>query len=309
MPALFITVVLAVLILVFTARGRRRHRRLLTTIEVVTLRGVHATHLENQRDVYVYLPPGYRTNPGLRYEVLYVNDGQEREALGLQETLARLMLSGKIRPIIAAAIPTNDDRLHEYGTALCPNSRGLGSKAPAYSDFIIDDLLPLMNREFRTRSPGAFTGVSLGGLSAFDIVWNHPSLFKTAGIMSGSFWWHTSQSDDWNEADPRIAHAMVRESEYREGFRGWFQAGSRDEVSDRDQDGIIDAIQDTLELIEELVALGYRREIDVRYVETRGGRHDYETWARVLPDFLMWAFKPGSPPLEEISLNDLPRLQ
>jgi hypothetical protein len=111
--------------------------------------------------------------------------------------------------------------------------------------------------------------------------------------MSGSFWWHTGEAEDWGNGDPRIAHTMIRNSHYRHGFRGWFQAGSRDEVSDRDQNGVIDAIQDTLELIDALVGLGYRREVELKYVEIRGGRHDFETWARVFPSFLVWAFSPG----------------
>ncbi len=71
-----------------------------------------------------------------------------------------------------------------------------------------------------------------------------------------------------------------------------FQAGTRDEVSDRDGDGVIDAIQDTLELIAELSAAGCEPE-QITYVEVPGGRHDFETWARVLPVFLEWAFSPG----------------
>jgi hypothetical protein len=53
---------------------------------------------------------------------------------------------------------------------------------------------------------------------------------------------------------------------------------------------VIDAIQDTLELIEALEESGYRRGQDVEYVEVSGGRHEYETWAKCLDDFLEWVF-------------------
>lgn len=310
MPEVMIaTAALAGLILFFLWRARRSRQRLLDSIRIVTLPYISSAALGNQRTIYVYLPPGYHQNTLLHYNTLYLNDGQEREAIGLRETLARLSASGKITPIITVAIPTNDDRLQEYGTACSPNGRGLGLKAAAYSKFIVEELKPLIDRQFRTRSPAAFVGVSLGGLSAFDIVWNHPEAFSTVGVMSGSFWWHTANAGDWGEGDPRIAHTLIRQSTHHPGFRGWFQAGSRDEVCDRDQDGVIDAIQDTLELIDALTMLGYQCDVDLKYVEVTGGRHDYETWARVLPEFLMWAFNPRSPQPEEKSSNDsrLPR--
>jgi pimeloyl-ACP methyl ester carboxylesterase len=282
------------MILFFLWWTRRHHLRMLATVQEIVLADVHATDLGNSRDIIVYLPPGYHKQTDRAFDVLYVNDGQERDALGLRETLAQLILKGKIRPIIVVAVPTNANRIQEYGTACCPNSRGLGSEAAAYSSFIVNELKPLIDHEFRTLTPAAFTGVSLGGLSAFDIVWNYPEVFDTVGVMSGSFWWHTATSDEWPAEDPRIAHAMVRNSHYIVGFRGWFQAGTRDEISDRDKDGVIDAIQDTIELLIELAGLGYRPEVDVMFVETPSGRHDYQTWARVLPDFLIWAFSPGS---------------
>lgn len=288
--AFLLVVVLGTLLAGFALWGRRRHLRLLSTIEVVTLHGVAAFRLGNDRDVWVYLPPGYHQQPDERYEVLYLNDGQDREAIGLRETLARLMAAGRIRPIIAVAIPTNDNRLHEYGTTVALNAIELGVLASAYCYFVVEELMPLIDRTFRTRPGAGILGVSLGGLSAFDIAWNHPDRFAVVGVMSGSFWWRAA--DDERRIDPgrRIAHALVRRAAGPPPFRLWFQAGTRDEVCDRDGDGIIDAIQDTTELIAELRALGSHQ---IAYRQTEGGRHDFETWRRVLPDFLQWAYSPG----------------
>jgi len=78
-------------------------------------------------------------------------------------------------------------------------------------------------------------------------------------------------------------------------LRLWFQTGTRDETADRDGNGVIDAIQDTTELIDELVAKGFQRGIDVAYRESEGGEHHESTWARVLPEFLQWSFPPRHP--------------
>ena len=82
---------------------------------------------------------------------------------------------------------------------------------------------------------------------------------------------------------------MVGNGEKKEGLKFWFQAGTLDEKSDRNNNGIIDAIDDTIHLINILKYKGYNPE-DIKYVEVQGGRHNFRTWAKILPDFLTWAF-------------------
>lgn len=290
---LFITAVLLALLLVFIGRSRWRRARLLAIIAVRTIEDFASEHLGNRRPIYVFLPPGYETDTGRHYKVLYVNDGQEMEALGMRETLARLAAARQMEPIIVVAIPTNEERLQEYGTAITANAQSLGTRAQAYARFVVEELMPFINRQFRTLTGApntAILGASLGGLSAFDIAWNYPDLFGTVGIFSGSFWWRAGEEDEAVTPNALIAHEMVRTGGYRSGFRAWFQAGTLDEAADRDQNGVIDAIQDTLELVDELQQLGYARGQDIVHVEVRGGRHNYRTWAGVLPYFLKWAF-------------------
>jgi enterochelin esterase-like enzyme len=54
--------------------------------------------------------------------------------------------------------------------------------------------------------------------------------------------------------------------------------------------GIIDSIDDTVDLIKELENKGYNRPADIQYVEMVGGSHNVETWAEAMPKFLHWAF-------------------
>lgn len=286
---LYFVVVMVALLAAFALRGKRKRQRLVNSVEVVTLPAIAASRLGNQRDIKVFLPPRYHEKQSERFEVLYINDGQECEALGLRDTLAHLTNAGRIRPIIAVAIPTNENRLHEYGTAIAINQLGLGLLASAYTHFLVAELMPIINDTFRTKSGAGLLGVSLGGLSAFDIAWNHPDLFAVVGIMSGSFWWRARNEEEMIDAGERIAHSLARRATQPPPFRFFFEAGTRDEVSDRDSDGVIDAIQDTIELIEALQAAGCGTD-QITYVEVAGGRHDFETWARVLPVFLEWAF-------------------
>src|SRR6185295_18081017 len=93
----------------------------------------------------------------------------------------------------------------------------------------------------------AIAGFSLGGLSAFDIGWSHPEWFQRIGVFSGSLWWRTrAYEDGYNETRHRIMHNVVRSSTYKKGLKFWFQAGTLDETADRNQNGVIDSIDDTL---------------------------------------------------------------
>jgi len=114
-------------------------------------------------------------------------------------------------------------------------------------------------------------------------------VFGIAGIFSGALWWRADDAGVAAQQASRIAHRRVRETAARPALRLWFQAGTRDETADRDGNGVIDAIQDTTELIDELVAKGFGRGTDVVYHESEGGEHHEGTWARALPAFLRWA--------------------
>ena len=135
-------------------------------------------------------------------------------------------------------------------------------------------------------------GWSLGGLSAFDLAWLNSDRVGTVGVFSGAFWWRTDDRSPATRQASRIMHRRVRETETRPSIRMWFETGLQDESADRDRDGVIDAIQDTEELILELGGKGFRRGTDMVHL-TVEGKHDLPTWKRLLPEFLTWAFPPN----------------
>ncbi|HEV7378151.1 MAG TPA: alpha/beta hydrolase-fold protein, partial [Dyadobacter sp.] len=125
---------------------------------------------------------------------------------------------------------------------------------------------------------------------ALDIVWSHSELFSKVGVFSGALWWRQKALDAGYEENDRIMHARIRNQVHKPGLQFWFQCGTNDETDDRDFDGVIDSIQDTLECIAELEKKGYDWHTDVRYIEVKGGEHNVPTWAAVMPEFLIWAF-------------------
>jgi iron(III)-enterobactin esterase len=250
-------------------------------------------YLANPRTIELFLPPEYTLPQPPRLNLLILNDGQESDALGLPATLAALHHARQIAPLAVVAIHATQDRMLEYGTTGVANAFGQGRLADAYTRFLTTELLPDIQQRLPLLGGPAATavaGFSLGGLMAFDLAWVHPELFGRVGVFSGSFWWRTDNGSTRARVLSRIAHRKVRSAPTLPAIRAWLQAGTADEESDRDGDGVIDAIQDTRELIDAMAERGYHRGRDLVYREIAGGRHDCATWAQVLPEFLVWAF-------------------
>ena len=226
------------------------------------------------------------------YPILILNDGQDAEALQIRYAIERLWQREEIEPVVAVAIHAGD-RMQEYGVATENDFSGRGSKASMYSSFIVEELIPHLQNHFQFDVNNVcIAGFSLGALSAVDIAWNHSDIFKKVGAFSGSFWWRNKDSSDKNfdEKINRIMHNQIRDSESRPELKFWFQTGTKDENSDRNKNGVIDSIDDTLDLIAELTKKGYRPFHDIVYHEVKGGEHNQHTWAQAMPQFLKWAF-------------------
>ncbi|HVZ64392.1 MAG TPA: alpha/beta hydrolase-fold protein [Lacunisphaera sp.] len=241
------------------------------------------------RDVTIHLPPG-----GIHADtpVIIALDGQMMAAWHLEEAIAGL--AGRAAPLVIA-IPASEARLDEYGLAERLDYAGRGKLAARFQRAVLESVLPAVAKRYRLKLVPARTGVmgaSLGGLAAFDLAWHHPEVFGFAGVFSGALWWRGDNSSPAAKQQSRLVHRLVREATPLPRLRLWFEAGTKDETDDRDGNGVIDAVQDTTELLGELEKRGYRRGADFTYVEVRDGEHNEATWARALPAFLEWALPP-----------------
>ena len=253
---------------------------------------LHSSNLGRIVIVDCYLPEGY----ALLYDVnlLLINDGQDLVKMLFEDILSNLLSEDQIEPIFCVGIHCAADRKNEYGTAKILDYKGRGAKAFLYTKFIIQELIPFLRTTYNIESikEKAFAGFSLGGLCAIDIVWNYPHEFTKVGVFSGSFWWRDKDQDDtdFDENENRIMHRQIREGHYASWLKFFFEVGTKDETADRNNNGIIDAIDDTLGLIEELVKKGYDESSDIAYLELKDGRHDVPTWASAFSDFLKWGW-------------------
>lgn len=276
--------------------------------------------------VRVLLPPGY-TEGTARYPVLYMNDGQDLEAVGVDATLHQLYAGHEIEPLIVVAIDMPPDRMAGYGLfdrgarhSIPAQSKygpvGLG--AWAYAQWLTSMLVPAIDARYRTRATvdqRALVGWSLGALSAFGIGWQYPELFGTVGAFSPSFWVSADRSSADAIQASRLVHHLVDAG--APGARPvlFFAVGTDEETDDRDGDGVIDVLDDTRDLLDGwktpdgktrkgLRQWGYNvttgvathatQDAAVMYV-LDGGQHNQASWARMLPVFLRWAYAPQLP--------------
>jgi enterochelin esterase-like enzyme len=248
--------------------------------------------LDREVKVDCYIPTAV-TDPH-SFSLLLINDGQDLRTMQFEHILEDLNKSNSIAPLFCVGMHCSSDRKNEYGTAKILDYKGRGAKAALYTRFVMEELLPYIRETYSIYSfkQKAFAGFSLGGLSALDIVWNNAEEFFIAGAFSGSFWWRDRDQDDkdFDEENDRIMHRQVRQGGAYPWLNFFFEVGTKDETADRNNNGIIDSIDDTISLIEELKLKGYEEGKNIRYLELKDGRHDVPTWAKAFPDFLLWGW-------------------
>lgn len=238
----------------------------------------------------VYLPvASYHTG---EMSLLLINDGQDLPKMSFDEMLDELISGKQIDPLVCIGIHCGPERKMEYGTACSADFKGRGAKAGLYHKFIFEELLPFVRKAYAMPSfkHKSFAGFSLGALSAMDIVWNHASEFNKVGMFSPSLWWRRKAYDaGYSDELDRLMHLQVRKGVFHPWLQFFVECGKLDETADRNGNGVIDTIDDALDLIIELKAKGYT-DAHIHYLELEEGTHDVSTWAEAFPVFLKWGW-------------------
>ena len=167
--------------------------------------------LGGNRNIQVYLPPSYDKESTRRYPVLYLHDGQNVFSSagmhicfgwgnwGLDTTVDQLCRDGKMQEIIMVAVDNSLARTNEYSgrvnralSVASTNATSTDANTPFenYAAFLIEELKPRIDHEFRTKPHPVNTGVmgsSAGGICSVVLAWEHPDVFGGAASLSGAF--------------------------------------------------------------------------------------------------------------------------
>jgi len=157
----------------------------------------------NTRFLRVWLPPDYddAENSGRHYPVLYLNDGQNlfeaaTSYAGVEwqvdETADRLIREDAVLAMIIVGIDnTGKDRIREYMPHRSMNPMMLRVQGRYYPDFLIKEVMPFVERNYRVGAGPENTGLggsSLGGLIALYTAMVRPGVIGRLLVESPSLW-------------------------------------------------------------------------------------------------------------------------
>jgi len=147
--------------------------------------------LNETRQYLVHKPGGYDFSDE-RYPVVVLLDG-ESNFQHVSATLDQLRNTGRMLPMLLVGIE-NTDRQRDFTPPILtakPEDRppgGVGG-ASQFLSFIADELLPHIDKTYRTRPTRILIGHSYGGLFAVHTLFNRPEVFKAYIAISPSLWW------------------------------------------------------------------------------------------------------------------------
>lgn len=237
--------------------------------------------LGNRRNVQVWLPPDYDANLRLRYPVVYLHDGQNvfdgstsyipNEEWRADETAQGLIQAKLLRPLILVAIDNaQGDRGNEYLPTRVGNT---GGRALDYARFLREEVMPFVNRTYRTRTDANSTGLvgsSFGGIVTLTLGLEHPGTFGRLGVMSPSVWW-----------DNREILRRVAAKPFTKTQRIWVDMGTAESPA---------AVADARALVKALEARGWESGRNLAYVEDGFAAHNERAWASRFGEMLIFLF-------------------
>jgi predicted alpha/beta superfamily hydrolase len=133
--------------------------------------------LNESREYWVYLPSDYDKSK-YDYSVMYLLDGQEHfhQVTGVVNHMSRLV-QRMPRMIIVGVVSTDNDRVRDYTPnqiEILPNGGG----ANQFTKFLQKELIPKIDKDFRTSDYRLLFGHSLAGVCVNYIFTNQNELFN-----------------------------------------------------------------------------------------------------------------------------------
>src|ERR1044071_1129388 len=252
-------------------RQRVNHGQITGTVRYH--RSLHGAGIQD-RDLVVWLPPGYDADKTQRYSVVYMHDGQNifdpaTSAFGvdwsIDETADDLILKKAIEPVIVVGIYNTSDRMKEYTP---------GEKGTAYMNFVVKTIKPFIDSTYRTKPDRKNTivgGSSAGGIISFMLVWEHPDVCSKAICMSPAF--QSLSPGGWDYA------GVVHSSTGKKDVFFYIDNGAI---------GLDSQLQPGIDsLLTALKSKGYEEGKDFVFLRDPTAKHSEADWARRFPQALL----------------------
>lgn len=166
---------------------------------------IKSAALGEDRKINVYTPPQY-AGSNRKFPVLYMPDGGiDEDFPHVIRTVDSLVALGAIRPVMVVGVPNTQRRRDLTGptrvksdSAIAPHVGG----SAAFRRFFSEELIPEINRRYRTTDERGIMGESLAGLFVVETFLEAPDLFSHFIAFDPSVWWNNGALVD--SAPPRI---------------------------------------------------------------------------------------------------------
>jgi predicted alpha/beta superfamily hydrolase len=258
------------------------------TGDIRSHKSFHSSILNNERDLVVYLPPGYEANQKRRYPVFYMHDGQNLfdgatsfiagKEWRVDETAEALISTRRIEPLIIVGVYNTKNRINEYTPAEDVKFK-LGGKADLFGRMLVEELKPFIDKTYRTRQDPKYTGIggsSLGGLVSLYLGLKYSDVFGKVAVVSPSVWFANKQIVHFVEALPKKWKVSI-----------WLDMGTKEGGSEEEaQQGVGNArlLRDTL------LKKGWKNGKSLSYFEAEGAEHNENAWAERVASILTFLF-------------------
>ncbi len=247
---------------------------------ILRIENFHSGYLDNKRELFVYLPPGYHHDKSKRYPVLYMHDGQNifhpafnGYSWNVHVAVDQLIADQIIEEIIVVGIPNmGQERADEFthdmeGILHQADKVPIRPRGERYEQFIIDEVKPYIDAVFRTKTEPEHTalmGSSRGGQVTYHIGLRRPDVFSMLGIVSPYFYC----VDPTTQEEVPMYHSFAAKQPIA---KIWMDLGS--------SEGLLVMEKHVREVAEKLLNLGYEADDELVYLYEPEAAHVEKDWA------------------------------
>lgn len=232
--------------------------------------------LNTTKQISIYLPPNYKSSKK-RYPVIYMNDGEmlfdqvytdNGKEWKLDEVLDSLNQKGK-GEFIVVGISSGENRFAEYSPYETKKLKE--PKGKIYLSFVITELIPYVNKYFRTRTGPENTsigGSSMGGLISLFAALEYPDVFGAAAVFSPAYW--NSISTDSLKSEILNKYQSIKSKIFLYG-------GGSEGIS---------TLPSTLKEIQS--SLSGNKKVKTFLLINQEGQHQEKYWTEPFKQFVLW---------------------
>lgn len=194
--------------------------------------------LKENRKIYIHYPKADPKNPAKKYPVLYLMDGESHFDMLSQYTdylsrwdvnvIPEMIVVGIANTKRTRDLTPTESSIDYFGKP--DTSRNSWMKPSGGNElflkFIQDELMPYVEKNYRTDPYKIFAGHSFGGLAAINCLLTHPEMFDAYIAVSPSFWWDNEYLLKLTETKLEKGSSLKKTLFYSDGNEGESDASS-----------------------------------------------------------------------------------